>query len=94
MKIPNKIKIVGKTFTVEIRDRLKEDGSDRLGSILYGQQKIIIDSSILEEAKDQTLLHEIVEGIINLFDLEIEHKDLSILSEALYAVLKDNKLRF
>ena len=94
MKIPNKIKIVGKTFTVEIRDRLKEDGSDRLGSILYGQQKIIIDSSILEEAKDQTLLHEIVEGIINLFDLEIEHKDLSILSEALYAVLKDNNLRF
>jgi hypothetical protein len=94
MELPSKIKIGGRTYDIVMRDRLKEDGSDRCGSILFGQHKIIIDNGMVLEAKEQTLVHEIVEGIIYQNDLDISHRNLSIIAESLYQVLKDNNLRF
>lgn len=90
--IPNTVKIGGKNYDVVLRDRLKEDGLDRLGSILFGQQKIVIDSGLVLEAQEQTLIHEIIEGINDCNELNMTHRLISILGEQIYQVLKDNKL--
>jgi len=40
------------------------------------------------------LLHEIIETIKSLNNLDMDHKNLSVLSESLFQVIRDNKLDF
>ena len=58
------------------------------------EQKIIIDSSLPEDKKQETLLHEIIEALNGYFSLDLDHEVITTLGFGLYQVLKDNKLHF
>ncbi len=95
MKIPDKLKIMGKTFNVTMQQSLtRDDGQSLLGQVFHAQLTVKINSSLPRQTQDSTLLHEIIEAVCDLNEIEIPHSTICILSENLYQVLKDNKLHF
>ena len=93
MKIPKKVKICGKTYTVEMRNnRGINDGADRAASGSVWSQKIWIDSDQHIEGQENCLLHEIIELILKEIDFEVSHSLITTLGFILYQVLKDNNL--
>jgi hypothetical protein len=55
---------------------------------------ITIGRELASSTQFENLLHEIIEAIDFRLELNLEHHKICVLSEALYQVLKDNKLRF
>jgi len=93
MEIPNKIKICGKTYIVEMRNnRGINDGADKAATGSSWSQKIWIDNDQHIEGQEICLLHEIVELILKETDFEVTHSLISTLVYILYQVLKDNNL--
>lgn len=92
MKIPKKLKIAGKTYTVHFKlDH--QTGNSQRANVYFWQQKIWIDKNQHQEGKEESLLHEILEIIKEENNLkDISHQSLSTLSQNFYQVLKDNKL--
>lgn len=90
MKIPDNIKIGGFNIDVEFVDNLIiERGS--LGEYHPRTQTIRIDKDNSNQQKEETFIHEVLEAIISIYDIEIEHKDLSIMATVLHQILLDNK---
>lgn len=95
MQIPETLKILGKTFSVEMVENLRqEDGHSCCGTVGVCDQRIRLNPGYPKECVDSTLLHEIIEAATGLLELGLEHKQISALEEFLYQVLKDNKLHF
>ena len=92
MKIPKKLKIGGYLYTVEMRERDKNDGSNNPGASFCRYQKIFIEKNAHKEQQESSLIHEILETIDYHYQLKMDHDKLSVLETALYQVLKDNKL--
>ena len=91
MEIPDKIKICGKTYKVDIRNnRGIKDGADRGASASNWSQIIWIDDDQHIETQEESLLHEIIELILKEVDFEYIHSMVSTLSLILYQVLKEN----
>ena len=90
MKIPKKLKIGSHVYNVEHVDR----GETDLGLCSPVKNEIIINSNpgISLSQQESTLIHEILEAIDYNYQLELNHKQITIISEAYYQVLKDNKL--
>ena len=47
-----------------------------------------------EDVQAETFLHEIHESINRIFNLELDHKTLTLLSEILFQTIRRNKLNF
>jgi len=92
MHIPEKIKFLGHEYSVEQVCSNQLDGAN--GESWYKLCKIRIDKDIPQTRKESVLLHEIVECIDAHFDLKLNHTAIECLEEALYLVLKENKLHF
>ena len=92
MNIPKQIKIGGHTVDVDIvslRDTEKDHGSfDSVYMVIR------LTEGRPESRMAETLLHEIFEAIKHLNNLSLEHKDLTVLSEGLFSVIRNNNLRF
>lgn len=89
MRIPETIKIGGliyKCIEVENLSRDKNANGASCGNGLY----IEIDKSLPEQLKESVLLHEILEQINYIYELELDHKTITTLEAALYQVFKDN----
>ena len=93
MKIPDKIKVGGHWITIEkVGD--KELESD-LGSFNNWYQLIRINKTDTDEnLQAETFLHEILEAIKKKFEIETKHQDLTIISEILFQIIRDNNLDF
>ena len=91
MKIPKEIKICGYDFEVILRNR-KEDGIDVSGSMRLSEQKLWIDTNQCQEQRESALIHEIIEAINMVNDLNLSHQQICVLENNLYQVLKDNFL--
>lgn len=89
MQIPKTIKIGGYTYEV-IEDNANLNGRGGSGQHDAMDQKIWIDSTQHQEQKESTLLHEIIEAINSLNNLELNHQQICALETNLYQVLKDN----
>ena len=91
MKIPNKIKVLGHEFSVNMVD-LSE--TDTFGNMNPNTCAIRLNKNKCQSQIEETLLHEIIEAIDNNLELKFEHPQITALSATLYQVLKDNKLAF
>ena len=94
MKIPNKIKVGGHWIDISKVDSKSIDGLragdyDGINSMI----RINIDR-FSKSMQGETLLHEILEAIKEFNILDLEHKDLTVLSQSLFQVMRDNKLNF
>lgn len=94
MNIPKKIKIGGHYLEVKIvaPKEIDNEGSyDRWHRNIRLRDRIINN----EDSEAEAFQHEIFEAIKHLFGLEaIPHRDLTVLSEVYFSVLRDNQLNF
>ena len=93
MRIPDKIKIGGFTVSIEESRNLIADRQE-LGNYTPRTQTIALDSDCTDQQKEETLLHEILEAIVAIYDIKLDHHVLSLLATVLHQVLKDNELSF
>lgn len=91
MRIPNKIKISGHLVNVSL-----ENLNNNLSGKAYGGQTDIFNQWIKlqlnmpQEQIESTLIHEIIEQINGLNDLNLNHTQISVLATSIHQVLNDN----
>lgn len=84
------IKIAGYKVKVMRDDKLIPNES-RLGEYSPFEQRISIASNLTKQQKDETLIHEILEAINDIYELGLDHDEqLCKLSVALHQILVDN----
>lgn len=91
MKIPEFIKIGYKVYRIEECEP-KLTIEDYYGTIEYNDEKIYLRNSNSEEQNEQTLLHEVLHGVSEFYLLGMDEKQVTLLANALFTVLKDNNL--
>lgn len=93
MKI-KKLKILATEYKVEEVEQI--DKYQRLlGQIEYTEQTIKIDKNISEDMKKETLIHEILHGILEKLGYEELNEDeqkVHSIAATMYLVLKENQL--
>lgn len=87
--IPEKIKIGGMFYRVSENRKLARD-RDSSGESCGNDLWITIDTTLSRQNQETTLLHEIIEQINAVYDLDLEHHKISLLEAALYQVIMDN----
>lgn len=90
MKFPKSLKIGGHTVKLRFVDKMEGEHPQAAGGWTESQNLIEIRKSQEPSQKEVTLIHELLHAInYNLTEEQVEY-----LSQALYQVLKDNKLYF
>ena len=84
------MKIFGYNYKVIFKD-LNPTGGCHLGRHEFRNQTILIDSEADKEQQLSTLLHEVIEAISSLNDLNLEHNKICVLEVGLYNFLTSNK---
>jgi hypothetical protein len=85
----NKVKIGNQTYV--INEVLCVDKRDSLaGQIKFLESEIRILHDLPHDLKQETVLHEVVHGIENFFDLDLEEEEVKQLARGLTMVFKDN----
>ena len=98
MTFPSKINISGMEYEVILSEEPLFYGTSRAyGHINFDNKKIMIDKTLRDsQGHMQTLLHEIVHGIIYDRDIDFkvdsEEAIVDQLANGIYQVFKDNKL--
>jgi hypothetical protein len=86
VKLPPHIKIGGTSYIITRVPMGNE------GDILFSRGKILISDDLSQERAEGALCHEIVEGWNELYHLNLKHKKIHILGNALHQLVKDNDL--
>ncbi|BDR81030.1 hypothetical protein [Clostridium tetani] len=100
MNIPEKIIISGMEYEVILTDRpILHINTRAYGQIDFENKKILIDKTLREKQGNvQTLLHEIIHGIVEDRELDFakdsEETIVDQLAKGLYQVIKDNSKLF
>ena len=88
----SKVKICSTVYKVHKQNTIIEDGNEvRFGDASFGNQSIRIATRYPYSKQLHTLLHEIFHGITDEYQIEVDEKTLSVLSNAVYALIVDNK---
>ena len=90
MHIPDKIKVGPYEVKVEIIDNIAIDREHR-GEYFPRELKISLDSA-LKKRHGEIFMHEVMEAINDIYNLNIDRDDMMVLGMALYQMLKENKL--
>ena len=94
MKIPEKIKIGGATYSIVLKHLDKSDeGFSRFGETDYLQEIITINSDYPQERQEQTLFHELMHAVFFESSNSEESSDERLVDSTglmLYQVFKDN----
>lgn len=94
MIIPKKVKVGGKTYHVEITDRLNMGTVYYSGECVYSDLKIRIVPQA-EQKMQADFLHELLHAVYaHLGYTDHDEKHIEELAEALYMVIQDNPEMF
>lgn len=89
MKIPKKVKIGGFIITIKaVKDIILTKGE--LGNYEPKEQNINIDESSTVQQQEEVFIHEILEAIKSIYDIELKHNLLTLIATVLHQVIKDN----
>lgn len=91
--IPKTIKVGGYTIKVNIVRNLMTD-CEACGQYISRNKEIQLDPDLCPEQMYSTYIHEVIECITEIYELEsllANHHDIVILSEALHQILRDNR---
>ena len=95
MNIPQVIRIIGKDYAVQYEDRLNTGTNMAHGHIDFEKALIRLNPSSQEaQGQRQTLLHEIIHGICDAFDFDLDEGPVDKLATGLFAVIQDNPALF
>ncbi len=87
MIIPEKLKIGGHSFTIELVEGFKSEDDD-MGECISAKNLIKIRKGMVQDQMEASLIHEIFHAI----NTTLDHELLDSISEQFYQVLKDNNL--
>lgn len=89
MNIPEKLKVGGKTYTVNITPKLTL-GCDYAAEILYTELEINVRPAA-QEHMESSFLHEMVHAIFDHLGLK-DHDEIQVdsIAQALHMIVKDN----
>jgi len=97
MKIPKTLKIGGKKIKMRVIKKIDTDENENIIG-LWDVEKYIItlqNNDTTPNGKlEECFLHEILEAINGLYELKLPHYKITLISELLYQIIKDNKLDF
>ena len=68
------------------------DGKECYGSIDYNSQVIKLRQDNSEKQNEATLLHEVIHGIADMYNLDFDEDTVTTLADALYTVATDNDI--
>ena len=91
-----KVIIMGIPYPIEEKEIIG-DNTDGMGVVLYHNQVIQLKKDLGKETKEQTLMHEIVHGLlyaIGEIELNSNERFVQSLSSGLYMLIKDNDFSF
>lgn len=92
MALPKKLKILGHDFEV-LMEKFTDNGNDNLGKCNIAMNKIWLRADAPAASQmASTLLHEIIEAINGILDIDLAHNQINLLEAGLFQTLKDNKL--
>lgn len=89
MNIPEKIKIGGFEVDVQFVENLMVERNS-LGEYHPRTQSIKIDKAATKQQNEETFIHEVLEAMTAIYNIEWAHKDLSIMATVLHQIIKDN----
>lgn len=93
MEIPNKIKVGG--HDVKVETNVKFDSPQSAGYSNLSEAIIRISEGMSPDSVAQTFLHEILHLVERVYcPTKVKEEVIEQLSEGLYQVLKDNRLKF
>lgn len=96
MKIPRSLKIGGKK--IRVLSSTSESSADVENIGEWDGHYYVISLDKLKgapiERTDECFLHEIIEAINGMYEMKLTHWKITVLSEVLYQIIKDNKLDF
>lgn len=85
----NKIKIGGFDYKFgEVKNLARDE--EALGNSCYNALTINIDDGVDKSIKAATIIHEIIEQIDSINELDLEHNKITTLANSLYEVIIDN----
>lgn len=87
-EIKDKIRIGGHVITIEEQKNFARDHNN-FGEWQPIPLKIIIDADLPESLKNETIMHEILEAVTQLYDIDIKHHKLEVLAVVLYQIFSD-----
>lgn len=94
MARPDTVKIGAHNYRIECRDMVYDRDEDQryLGRITYQDGEILIDADAKRSPSQiaETFLHEVVHGISNDRDLELDERQVDQVAAGLLAVMVDN----
>ncbi|MDI6617889.1 MAG: hypothetical protein QME45_04315 [Clostridiales bacterium] len=91
MNIPDKIKIGFKDYEVQkVKGNVIDDKDICYGVIHYDDCFIEISTIYSDDTQKCALMHEVIHGIDDIFDIGLEEKQVQQLAKGLYEVIKDN----
>jgi hypothetical protein len=89
---PEKVKIGWKTYDIRIANEVLNGGDKLYGKIAYNDLTITLHRNNTPEQSMATLIHEILHGIDDMYDLDLKEQTIRRLGNALYTFLTDNNL--
>jgi hypothetical protein len=90
--IPSPIKVGWKRYKVELVDKVMVEDLECYGSCDFNTETILLREANKGKQMDETLLHEVLHAISDMYTLNLEEEVIKPLSSALYTVLEDNNL--
>lgn len=93
MKIPEKLKVIGHTYEIRMTNEARL-GMSSPGTQCCNLLRIELSPTEPESRTAEIFLHEIFEAINGHLELNLEHPQITSLSEGLFQVLRDNELDF
>ena len=87
--VPETIKIMGRTWKVNFIDH---NSGMTGGSCLNLKQEIDVSDNLCPQQQKATLMHEVFEGINGDLNLDLDHTQITILSELINQVVISNPL--
>lgn len=94
MKIPDKIKIGYKDYTVELLNALDDGAILLYGRIDYHKEIIELQKTYTHNQKCCTLIHEVIHGVDEMNGIGLKENQVIKLAKGLYQVIKDNPEMF
>ncbi|WP_418751095.1 hypothetical protein [Frisingicoccus sp.] len=94
MNIPEKVKILFKTYDVQQEKNLHDMEGDLYAQIHYLPERIILNEDSTEEQKKAALIHELIHGLDEIYIIGLKEKQIEKLGNALYMLIRDNPEMF
>lgn len=92
MKIPREVKIGWKKYGIVSAGEALNSGGALYGQIDYDRQTITLRETNTGEQDEETLIHEVLHGISDMYGMEMTEDFVAKLSNVVYTFLKDNNL--